>query len=57
MEKFLIRKRKNVNVQVEQDGMVLDVLLCKFVKMDDNGMSLNLCVNVQHQVIGTEMCV
>ena len=57
MEKFLIWKRKNVNVQVEQDGMVLDVLLFKFVKMDNNGMSLNLCVNVQHQVFGTETYV
>ena len=41
-----MKKKIFVNVQTIQDGMDMDALLLKFVRMEKNGMYLSLCVNV-----------
>ena len=46
--------RTFVNVQKEQDGMDSAVLPYQSVKMEKNGMSLSLCVNVLSIVFGME---
>ena len=57
MEEFSIQTERNVNVQKGQDGMALDVLQSKFVKMEKSGTFLNLCASVLSQVTGMEHIV